>query len=262
MDIEKIISIRKQNHKNFIWWKSAHYVPGKTEVPVPLAKGHDYIGGTFYHGPMSRWKSVSEYREKAEPPVEIWRTDKEERKKYKKKRKKSKKKKKKKAAFEDLHKKPEVEKLDAKELASKMSYEEKLMSPAYIQKEIGGFPGEPHWEAISIMKKIIKDPLDVYPEKKRKIKEALQRFNIYQIVFIDDERLAYVYPTFNKRREKIGLGRPEGPTEDPHALLRKVERKKKKSKRRKKKTKVRADLERDQTFVMARIIRKAISKWL
>lgn len=89
--LQKIALQRAINHAKF-----AHYVPGKTKAPVPFVRNHDYIGGTFYHGPMDRWKSVSEYREKAEAPVEAWRKDPEEKKKHKERQKSRKKKKKKK----------------------------------------------------------------------------------------------------------------------------------------------------------------------
>ena len=86
----KVLRLRSQDNLE----KLAHYVPGKTKAPVPFVRNHDYIGGTFYHGPMSQHKSVDEYRKKAEPPVEIWRKDPKEKKKYKDKRKNLKKKRK------------------------------------------------------------------------------------------------------------------------------------------------------------------------
>lgn len=62
--------------------KAACWVPGKTNVPVPIARNFDYIDKTPYHGSMKNRKNIRDFD--SEPPIEYRRTDKEEREKYKK----------------------------------------------------------------------------------------------------------------------------------------------------------------------------------
>jgi hypothetical protein len=67
--------------------KHAHFVPGKTKAPVPFVRNFDYIADSPYHGPMSRWKKITDYKKKGQP-VEIWKGRKKRKSKGEKPKKK------------------------------------------------------------------------------------------------------------------------------------------------------------------------------
>lgn len=107
---------------------------------------------------------------------------------------------------------------------------EVLMSPAYINKHLGGSPGGPHWPAVDKMIEIAKDKNIVLNEGKKEITELLQTFSVFNPRFVDE--LGFIPAGYERRKMNIARKLPDVEEKDL-AKLRKPIRKKKKSKNRK-----------------------------
>lgn len=107
---------------------------------------------------------------------------------------------------------------------------ETLMSPAYIDKHLGGSPGGPHWPAVDKMIEIAKDKNIILNEGKKKIIELLQTFSVFNPRFVDE--LGFIPVGYERRKMNIDRKTPET-EEDYFSSLRAPIRKKRKKKTRK-----------------------------